>query len=155
MEGHHSEMTLNMLCLTPLETKPACVFNNMEYSDGDMFRMDNCRFCQCQGGVSICFTAQCGELSCERYYMPEGECCPVCEGKESCQLGTSKNRLPSWLSGKDSAYQYRRPRRHGFSPWAGKIPWRRAWQPTPVFLPGEFCGQRSLVGYSPWCQSQT
>ncbi|XP_060268250.1 cysteine-rich motor neuron 1 protein isoform X4 [Ovis aries] len=61
------------------ETKPACVFNNMEYSDGDMFRMDNCRFCQCQGGVSICFTAQCGELSCERYYMPEGECCPVCE----------------------------------------------------------------------------
>ena len=32
----------------------------------------------------------------------------------------------------------------------GKIPWRRAWQPTPVFLPGEFCGQKSLVGYSPW-----
>ncbi|KAB0380269.1 hypothetical protein FD755_008053 [Muntiacus reevesi] len=61
------------------ETKPACVFNNVEYSDGDMFRMDNCRFCRCQGGVSICFTAQCGELSCERYYMPEGECCPVCE----------------------------------------------------------------------------
>ncbi|XP_005212634.2 cysteine-rich motor neuron 1 protein isoform X1 [Bos indicus] len=61
------------------ETKPACVFNNVEYGDGDMFRMDNCRFCRCQGGVSICFTAQCGELSCERYYMPEGECCPVCE----------------------------------------------------------------------------
>jgi len=32
----------------------------------------------------------------------------------------------------------------------GKIPWRRAWQPTPVFLPGESHGQRSLVGYSPW-----
>ena len=31
----------------------------------------------------------------------------------------------------------------------GKIPWRRAWQPTPVFLPGEFHGQRRLVGYSP------
>ena len=31
-----------------------------------------------------------------------------------------------------------------------KIPWRRAWQPTPVFLPGEFHGQRSLAGYSPW-----
>ena len=29
-------------------------------------------------------------------------------------------------------------------------PWRRAWQPTPVFLPGEFHGQRSLAGYSPW-----
>ena len=32
----------------------------------------------------------------------------------------------------------------------GKIPWRREWQPTPVFLPGESLGQRSLVGYSPW-----
>ena len=32
----------------------------------------------------------------------------------------------------------------------GKIPWRREWQPTPVFLPEEFHGQRSLVGYSPW-----
>ena len=32
----------------------------------------------------------------------------------------------------------------------GKIPWSRIWQPTPVFLPGEFHGQRSLVGYSPW-----
>ena len=34
--------------------------------------------------------------------------------------------------------------------WVGKIPWRRKWQPTPVFPPGEFYGQRSLVGYSPW-----
>ena len=31
-----------------------------------------------------------------------------------------------------------------------KIPWRRAWQPTPVFLPGESHGERSLAGYSPW-----
>ena len=37
----------------------------------------------------------------------------------------------------------------GFDPWVGKIPWRRAWQPTPVFLPGEFHGQRSLAGYGP------
>ena len=41
-------------------------------------------------------------------------------------------------------------RRPGFDPWARKIPWRREWQPTPVFLPGEFHGQRSLMGYSPW-----
>ena len=34
----------------------------------------------------------------------------------------------------------------GFNLQVGKIPWRRAWQPTPVFLPGEFLGQRSLVG---------
>ena len=40
--------------------------------------------------------------------------------------------------------------RHGFDPWAGKIPWRRKWQPTPVFLSGKSHGQRSLAGYSPW-----
>ena len=39
--------------------------------------------------------------------------------------------------------------RHVFDPWAGKIPWRRTWQPTPVFLPGKSHGQRSLAGYRP------
>ena len=39
--------------------------------------------------------------------------------------------------------------RHGLDPWVGKIPWKRAWQPTPVYLPGESQGQRSLAGYSP------
>ena len=38
----------------------------------------------------------------------------------------------------------------GFDPWIRKIPWRRKWLPTPVFLPGESCGQRSLAGYSSW-----
>ena len=38
----------------------------------------------------------------------------------------------------------------GFDPWVGKIPWRRRWQPTPIFLPGESHGQRSLAGYNPW-----
>ena len=55
--------------------------------------------------------------------------------------------LPTWLSGKESACQYRN---HRYDPWIAKIPWRRKWQPTPVFLPGKFHGQRSLVGYSPW-----
>ena len=36
------------------------------------------------------------------------------------------------------------------SPWVGEICWRRKWQPTLVFLPGEYQGQRSLAGYSPW-----
>ena len=40
--------------------------------------------------------------------------------------------------------------KHEFNPWVGKMPWRRAWQPTPVFLPREFHGQTSLAGYSPW-----
>ena len=38
----------------------------------------------------------------------------------------------------------------GFDPQVWRIPWRRAWQPTPVFLPGESHGQSSLAGYSPW-----
>ena len=37
-----------------------------------------------------------------------------------------------------------------FDPWVGKISWRRAWQPTPVFLPGKSHGQRYLAGYSLW-----
>ena len=40
-------------------------------------------------------------------------------------------------------------RRPGFSPWLRKIPWRKEWQPTPTFLPGEFHRRRSLAGYSP------
>jgi len=40
--------------------------------------------------------------------------------------------------------------RCGFSPWVEKIPCRRAWQPSLIFLPGESLGQRSLVGYCPW-----
>ena len=47
--------------------------------------------------------------------------------------------------------QCRRPR---FDPWVGKIPWRRKCQLTPVFLPGEFHRQRSLVGYSPWSHKE-
>ena len=43
-----------------------------------------------------------------------------------------------------------RCKRHGFDPWIRKIYWRRAWQPTPIFLPGEFHGERSLVDYSLW-----
>ena len=55
-----------------------------------------------------------------------------------------------WRNGKESACQCRRHKRCGFNLWVRKIPWRRKWEPTPVFLPGEFLGQRSLVDYSPW-----
>ena len=58
--------------------------------------------------------------------------------------------LPWWLSGKGSACQCRRHKGWGFNSWVRKIPWSRKWQPTPVFLPGEFHRQRSLAGYSPW-----
>ena len=52
-------------------------------------------------------------------------------------------------SGKETASQCSRHKRLEFDPWAGEIPWRRAWQPTPVLLPGESHGQGSLVGCSP------
>ena len=41
-------------------------------------------------------------------------------------------------------------RKHEFDPWVRKISWRRAWQPTPIFLPGKSHGQRSLAGYNPY-----
>ena len=55
--------------------------------------------------------------------------------------------LPWWLSWQRICLQCGRP---GFNPWVGKIPWRREWQSTPVFLPGEFHGQGSPDGYHPW-----
>ena len=55
-------------------------------------------------------------------------------------------RLCRWHSGKESACQCRRCKRCGFEPRVRKIPWSRTWQPTPVFLPGESQGQKSLVG---------
>ena len=54
--------------------------------------------------------------------------------------------LPWWLSGKESNCQCRICGRLGFNPWVRKIPWKRAWQSTPVFLPGKSHGQRSLAG---------
>ena len=55
--------------------------------------------------------------------------------------------LTWWLSGEEFTWEWRK---HGLYPWVGNIPWRRKWQPTPVFLPGKSHRQRSLLGYSPW-----
>ena len=57
------------------------------------------------------------------------------------QVALVVKNLPSNIS--------RRCRKHGFDPRVGKIPWRRKWQPTPVFLPVKPHRQRRLVGYSP------
>ena len=61
----------------------------------------------------------------------------------------SHRGFPHGTGGKEPACQCKRCKRHGFDPWVRKIPCRRAWQPTPVFLAGESHEQRSLVGYSP------
>ena len=60
--------------------------------------------------------------------------------------------FPGGASGKEPACQWRRYKRCRFNLWVGKIPWRRAWQPTPVFLPGESHGQKTLTGYSQGCK---
>ena len=86
-------------------------------------------------------------------------------GKEStCNVGDlglipglgrspgERNSYPLRLSGKESACQCRRC---GFDPWVGKIPWRMKWQPTPVFLPGESHGQRSLPTVQGVAKSRT
>ena len=68
--------------------------------------------------------------------------------EENCQdpnkggAQTVKNSLAMWGISK-------------FNSWVRKIPWRMEWKPTPVFLPGEFHGQRSLAGYSPWSQKES
>ena len=60
--------------------------------------------------------------------------------------------FPGGSDGKASAYNADRP---GFDPWAGRIPWRRKWQPTPVLLPGKSYGWRSQAGYSPWAHKES
>ena len=61
-------------------------------------------------------------------------------------LYTQRRGFPCSASGKEPACQFRRHKRCWFNPWVRKIPWRRVWQPTPAFLPGESHGQRSLGG---------
>ena len=78
----------------------------------------------------------------------------ACVHVHPCQsVNTNLSRsegFPGGTSGKDPTCLCRRCKRCGFNPWVGKSPWRRALQLTPVFLPRESHGQRSLGGCSPW-----
>ena len=58
--------------------------------------------------------------------------------------------LPRWRSWYRIHLPVQETETWGFDPWVGKIPWRRAWQPTPLFLPLETHGQGSLASYNPW-----
>ena len=82
--------------------------------------------------------------------LKDGVCVPT---SWSCAIQCPRHfpltlGFPGGASGKEPACHCRRHKRHGFSPWIGKVPWRREWQPTPVFLPGESHRWRSLAGYS-------
>ena len=78
-------------------------------------------------------------------------CSQECPEQEPAFVGSSvvSEGFPGGSSGKELACQFRRHKRHRFDPLIGKIPWRRKWQLTPVFLPGESHGQRSLSSDSP------
>ena len=67
---------------------------------------------------------------------------------------TIKWKLLRRFSGKESSCPCRRCRRHRFDPWIGKIPWKRKWQPSPVFLPGKSHRQRILKDYSLWVHKE-
>ena len=64
-----------------------------------------------------------------------------------CFVFLSKSCFPGGTRDNESAFQCKR---FMFDPRVRKIPWKRKWQPTPVFLPGQFHGQESLAGYSAW-----
>ena len=72
--------------------------------------------------------------------------------KRTCEAYTYvvQGSTEDFSGGSDSKRMCLHCRRPEYDPWVGKIPWRREWQPTPVFLPGESRGQRNLAGYSPW-----
>ena len=66
--------------------------------------------------------------------------------REKCHCPWAQGGFPGGASGKEPACKCRRHKRYGFDIWVGKIPWRKKQQPTPVFLPEKFYGQRSLAG---------
>ena len=76
--------------------------------------------------------------------------CPSCGPRIWSQLWA----FSRGTYGKESTSQCRRCKRQWSDPWMGKIPWRRKWHPSPVCLPGESHGQRSLLGYRPWGPSR-
>ena len=63
-------------------------------------------------------------------------------------MGIDMGQFPGDAKGKEPTCQCRKCKRCRFNPWVGKIPWKKSWQHTPVFMLGESHSQRSLVGYS-------
>ena len=101
--------------------------------------------------ISFCTSSICSIASCYSFsFFSEVEEAHASSGLEA---GVGLAFFPGGPSGKEPAYQCRR-HETGFDPWVGKIPWRRAWQPIPVFLPGESQGRGSLVGCRLWGRTE-
>lgn len=73
-----------------------CVYNGQEFSEGEVYRMDPCWVCQCRGGISFCSKAECAQLDCDNFYVPEGECCPVCKDVEL--LSAESTKASCWVN---------------------------------------------------------
>ncbi|XP_006786078.1 cysteine-rich motor neuron 1 protein-like isoform X1 [Neolamprologus brichardi] len=82
---------------------PKCVHSGKEYSEGEVYRMDPCWLCQCRGGISFCSKAECAELDCENFYIPEGECCPVCIDVELLSMDSTE--ASCWVNNKLRAHE--------------------------------------------------
>ncbi|XP_052001418.1 cysteine-rich motor neuron 1 protein-like isoform X1 [Xyrauchen texanus] len=81
---------------------PRCVHNGKDLADGDVYRMDSCWLCQCRAGISFCTKDECAELVCDNFYVPEGECCPVCIDVELLSLESTK--ASCWMDHKLRAH---------------------------------------------------
>uniref|UniRef100_A0A3Q2VQU4 Cysteine rich transmembrane BMP regulator 1 n=1 Tax=Haplochromis burtoni TaxID=8153 RepID=A0A3Q2VQU4_HAPBU len=79
---------------------PKCVHSGKEYSEGEVYRMDPCWLCQCRGGISFCSKAECAELDCENFYIPQGECCPVC-----IDVSMDSTEASCWVNNKLRAHE--------------------------------------------------
>ncbi|XP_067223297.1 cysteine-rich motor neuron 1 protein-like [Chanodichthys erythropterus] len=82
---------------------PRCVHDGKEFAEGEVYRMDPCWLCQCRGGVSFCSKAECAKLDCENFYVPEGECCPVCIDVEL--LSVESTKASCWVNHKLRAHE--------------------------------------------------
>lgn len=85
------------------KVSPKCVHNGKEFSEGEVYRMDPCWLCQCRGGISFCSKAECAELDCENFYIPEGECCPVCIDVKLLLMDRTK--ASCWVNNKLRAHE--------------------------------------------------
>ena len=74
---------------------------------------------------------------------------------KTVKIHLDRESFPGGASGKEHTCQCRRCKRHRFNPWVGKIPWKRAWQPTPVFLPGESPWTEEPGGLQPWAHEES
>ncbi|XP_037343176.2 cysteine-rich motor neuron 1 protein isoform X2 [Pungitius pungitius] len=100
---HHHFAYVNRSQCQDAAVSPKCVHDEKEYSEGQVYRVDPCWLCRCRGGISFCSKAECAELECENFYVPEGECCAVCLDVELLSMDSTK--ASCWVNNKLRAHE--------------------------------------------------